>query len=338
MKRCLSLFLAIALAFTFVIPAAAASEETENAAALLYHLGLFQGTGAKEDGSPEFSLDRAPTRAEAVTMLVRLLDQEDAAKAETWTTPFTDVPDWAAPYVGFAYSQGLTNGVEPNRFGASAPVTTAQYLTFLLRALGYQDGKDFLWSSPWSFTDTLKITSGNYNAKTKLLRADVALLSAAALDAPRSGSDQTLLQYLLEDDSASTDSLVIWDYDLVSFQENYASFLFFPVKASRDTFASFKIDRVTVNGQPCETLQLTTPDAVSAYLASISYNAGGFGYIELTYDEDAAMAAATHTHTDAKGNTYPLLVFDFTYTAKQANGKTTTDSFSASYFLDEDGE
>ena len=53
---------------------------------------------------------------------------------------------------------------------------------------------------------------------------------------------------------------------------------------------------------------------------------------------DAAMAAATHTHTDAKGNTYPLLVFDFSYTAKQSNGKTTTGTFSASYFLDEDGE
>ena len=338
MKRFLALFLAIALAFALAVPAAAAKEEAEDAAALLYHLGLFQGTGSKDDGSPEFSLDRAPTRAEAVTMLVRLLDQEDAAQDGTWTTPFTDVPDWAKPYVGYAYSKGLTNGVEANRFGASTSVTTAQYLTFLLRALGYQDGKDFLWSSPWTFTDRLKITSGNYSDKTKLLRADVALLSAAALDAPRKGSDQTLLQYLLKDDSASTSTLVIWDYDLVAFQENYASFLFFPVKASKATFSSFKIDQVTINGQSCETLQLTTPDSVAAYLASISYNAGGFGYIELSYDEDAAMAAATHTHTDAKGNTYPLLVFDFSYTAKQSNGKTTTGTFSASYFLDEDGE
>jgi len=50
------------------------------------------------------------------------------------------------------------------------------------------------------------------------------------------------------------------------------------------------------------------------------------------------LITATHTHTDAKGNTYPLLVFDFSYTAKQSNGKTTTGTFSASYFLDEDGE
>lgn len=338
MKKSISILLAALLAVTLAVPAAAASEQAEDAAALLYHLGLFQGTGSKEDGSPEFSLDRAPTRAEAVTMLVRLLDQEEAAQSGTWSTPFTDVPDWAAPYVGYAYSKGLTNGVEANRFGASASVTTAQYLTFLLRALGYQDGKDFLWSSPWTFTDTLDITDGGYNSKTKLLRADVALLSAAALDAPRKGSDQTLLQFLLGDKSASTSDLVIWDYDLVAFQENYASFLFFPVKASKASFTSFKIDRVTVNGQTCETLQLTTPDAVTAYLASISYNAGGFGYIELSYDEDAAMAAATHTHTDASGNTYPLLVFEFSYTAKQPSGKTVSDSFSASYFLDEDGE
>ena len=69
MKRFLALFLAIALAFALAVPAAAAKEEAEDAAALLYHLGLFQGTGSKDDGSPEFSLDRAPTRAEAVTML-----------------------------------------------------------------------------------------------------------------------------------------------------------------------------------------------------------------------------------------------------------------------------
>lgn len=86
------------------------------------------------------------------------------------------------------------------------------------------------------------------------------------------------------------------------------------------SFTSFKLDKVTVNGLSCQTLQVTTPEEVSAYLASIGYDAGGFGYVEITYDEDKAQAAATEHYTDENGKTYPLLAFSFTYTATQADG------------------
>ena len=56
-----------------------------------------------------------------MTILVRLLGAEEAAQAQTWTTPFTDVPDWAQSYVGYAYAKGYTTGVEPTRFGSSTP-------------------------------------------------------------------------------------------------------------------------------------------------------------------------------------------------------------------------
>ena len=155
-KKLLSLFLALTLALSLAAPAwAATPEEAQDSAQLLYNLGLFQGSGTNEDGSPRFALERAPTRAEAVTILVRLLGAEEAAQAQTWTTPFTDVPDWAQSYVGYAYAKGYTTGVEPTRFGSSTPVSTAQFLTLLLRALGYEDGKDFTWSTPWTLTDQL---------------------------------------------------------------------------------------------------------------------------------------------------------------------------------------
>ena len=47
-----------------------------------------------------------------------------------------------------------------------------------------------------------------------------------------------------------------------------------------------------MNGLTGETLQVTTPEEVNAYMAAMGYNQGGFGYIELTYDEAAALAAA----------------------------------------------
>ena len=71
--------------------ASAAKSEATEAAETLYGLGLFQGTGTDAAGRPNYDLERAPTRAEAVTMLVRLLGKEDAARAGAWQTPFTDV-------------------------------------------------------------------------------------------------------------------------------------------------------------------------------------------------------------------------------------------------------
>ena len=337
-KKILALVLSCTLAFALAAPAGAAGTQAQQSAYLLYHLGLFFGEGVQEDGSPQFSLDRAPTRAEAVTMLVRLLSAEKEALAQDWDIPFTDVPHWAEPYVGYAYAHGLANGVDFTRFGSDQPTTAAHYLTFVLRALGYLDGADFTWSEPWVLSDQLGITDGSYGTGRDFLRADVALTAAKALDAPRKGQSLTLLQQLRGDNSVTTGNLVIWDHSLVSIQENFISFLFHPAKGTTNGFASFKVDQVSVNGQPCETLQVTTPEAVAAYLASISSDAGGFGYIEISYDEDAALKAATETYTDPAGHVYPLLTFTFRYTATQADGKVLTGSFSTSYYLDADGE
>lgn len=335
-KKLLSLFLALTLALSLSAPALAVSaQDAQSDAELLYNLGLFKGTGTNADGSPQFSLDRAPTRAEAVTILVRLLGKEQEALDGSWSTPFTDVPDWAVPYVGYAYRKGYTNGVEETRFGASSPVSAAQFLTFLLRSLGYADGTDFSWSSPWTLTDRLAITNGQYNAQTTtFLRADAAAVSASALYAPVKGADKTLLEQLLEAGALAGSTVVIWDYGPLLFDDDFASFLFYPVQGSPASFTSFKVDKVTVNGLACETLQVTTPQEVSAYLAALGYDVGGFGYVEISYDQAAALAAADEHYT-VGGVTYPLLKFSFTYTATQADGTTVQGSFSDSYYLDE---
>ena len=336
-KKLLSLILALTLALSLAVPAFAVTpEDAQEDAMLLYNLGLFKGSGTLADGSPKFDLDRAPTRAEAVTILVRLLGAEETATKKTISTPFTDVPNWAKPYVGYAYSKGYTNGIDATHFGASNTVSAAQFLTFLLRALGYQDGKDFTWSSPWTLTDELGISGGAYNAQTKtFLRADAASLSANTLYAKKKGSDKTLLKDLLDNGAISGSTVVIWDYDAVAFQEDYAAFLFYPVSGSPATFKSFKLDKVTVNGLSCQTLQVTTPEAVAAYLASIGHKAGGFGYVEITYDEDAALKAATEYYTAENGKKYPLIAFTFTYTATEASGKQQKGTFTDYYYFDE---
>lgn len=159
MKQWISLLLALVLSLALALPAGAAPPEQEEAAAWqLYYMGLFQGTDTDAEGFPVFSLDRSPTRAQGVTMLVRLLGQEEDALAGTWTTPFQDVPDWAAPYVGYAYEKGLTNGKSETRFDPDSTIRASEYLTFVLRALGYVSGTDFAWDSAWTLSDKLGIT------------------------------------------------------------------------------------------------------------------------------------------------------------------------------------
>lgn len=334
MKRLLPLLLALTLALSLTAPALAVSaQEAQASAELLQNLNLFRGSEA-DDGSVSFDLDRAPTRAEAVTMLVRLLGAEAEATARTWSTPFTDLPDWAKPYVGYAYAKGLTNGVGGSLFGANDPATAAQYLTFLLRALGYRDGTDFSWSSPWTLTDRLGITNGEYSAQSTFLRGDVAVLSEQALLTAKKDSGQTLLEVLAAAGAIQDSTVVIWDYGPLVFEQDFASFLFYPVKGSPAAFQSFKLDKVTVNGLGCATLQVTNAQDVAAYLASIGQEAGGFGYVEVTYDQDAALAAADETYTDASGKTYPLLAFTFTYTATQQDGTQVSGTFTDYYYID----
>lgn len=59
-KKLLSLFLALTLAVSGSAAWAATPEEARTPAQLLYNLGLFQGSGTNEDGSPRFALEQGP--------------------------------------------------------------------------------------------------------------------------------------------------------------------------------------------------------------------------------------------------------------------------------------
>lgn len=181
MKRLAAFVLSFILALSLVSPALAASDEAVHAANALYERGLFSGTGTDTNGNPIFDLDRTPTRHEAVTMLVRLLGKEKEARGKVWTTPFTDVADWARPFVGYAYANGLVNGTSATTFGGNETITASQYLTLVLRALLYESGTDFQWDRAWEFSDKIGLTNGQYGATTNFTRGDVAIISYNAL-------------------------------------------------------------------------------------------------------------------------------------------------------------
>lgn len=198
-KKLFSLLLAAAIICSMVPTAFAASNEETAAAETLYDLGLFNGTGNDVNGNPIFALDRTPTRHESVTMLVRLLGKSTEAHALTWRTPFTDVADWAKPYVGYAYANKLTSGTSPTTYSGESPTTATQYLSFVLTALGYEKGTDFQWDRAWELSDAIGLTDGRYNQNnTKFTRGDVAIISLNALSTKLNNSNTTLIEELVK--------------------------------------------------------------------------------------------------------------------------------------------
>ncbi|MBQ5355183.1 MAG: hypothetical protein IIU08_04870, partial [Clostridia bacterium] len=91
-KRLISLVAVLCVLFCALAAGAEARDtsEEETTAAALKSLGLFRGVS-----DTNFDLNRAPTRVEALVMLIRTLGKESEALGGNWTHPFTDVPSWA---------------------------------------------------------------------------------------------------------------------------------------------------------------------------------------------------------------------------------------------------
>ena len=169
----------------------------------LKEMGLFKGGDtAYGDG---LMLENAPTRIEGLIMFLRLLGEEEAALTTTDACPFVDVPEWCRSYVTYAYAKGYTRGVgadsEELYFAPYVTITAGEYMTFVLRALGYRDSgdsPDFQWDSALLRSLELGcITDGEYKllVEESFLRAQVAYVSYYALDAGMK-SGGTLLSHL----------------------------------------------------------------------------------------------------------------------------------------------
>lgn len=203
-RRILSIVLLVIFIFSCNI-VYAETPDALNSANALNRLGLFEGTGHNADGSPRFALDREPTRNEAITMLVRLLGKESEALNGDWETPFNDLTEWAKPYIGYAYANKLTDGTSATTFSGEKPVTATQFLTFVLRSLGYSSDSDFMWDKAWLLSDDIGITNGEYTAENnqRFFRSDIVEISESALVTQIKDSEQDLLDRLVKENAVS---------------------------------------------------------------------------------------------------------------------------------------
>ena len=175
-----------------LIAAPKQNSAAEEVAVALSELDLLKGT---DHG---FALEALPTRIQGLVMLIRLTGNEEAALTETEDHPFTDIQPWADPYVSFANKKQWIKGVEEGRFGANDILTEQQYVTLLLRALGYtEEAEDFQWETVEEFAANLGL-SAVLGQKEVLDRAGLVLISWDALQQPLKEKHETLAESLIK--------------------------------------------------------------------------------------------------------------------------------------------
>ena len=251
MKRKMRMVLASVLAVASLAMSAGAASY-DNCADRLSDLGLFQGTG---DG---YELDRAPTRAEAATMLVRLLGAEAEAQELEYTAPFTDLSDWQKPYVQYLYDNGLTNGATATTFEPEDTCSAQMYTTFLLRALGYSDaaGGDFAYSGAVDFGESIGLVDIANCNETNFLRDHVAAMSLTALNtAVKDDADTKLLEKLVADGAVEQATAA----DMLTFFDNYDAYVAAAAAMNDETRMDVSVDMsatVDMDGQQVMTLSM----------------------------------------------------------------------------------
>ena len=183
--------IALLLVAVLLIPAVSAyTGEQLNTADALNHLGLFLGTGTS------YELDAELTRAQGITLLVRMLGKEAEAVSLPYTAPFTDVDEWAKPYVNYAWLHSITNGVSDVRFDSEGVMTDFMFLTLTLRALGYKDSGEnatFTWDDPYALAKSVGLVDTE-NANETFKRANAVEVFWNALTADNNALANELIK------------------------------------------------------------------------------------------------------------------------------------------------
>ena len=189
----------LVMALILSVTGAYAATDYTSEADKLYALGLFRGTNTG------YELSRAPNRAESAAMLLKLLGVEEAAKKANYAHPFTDVPTWASPFVGYMFKHGMTTGIGNQKFGASNLTQANEYMTFVLKALGYTN-QDFNWQAALKFAadqgiitpaDAASLSAQTFN------RNEMVHVSYVALNAKIKATHITLAERLIDDAAIS---------------------------------------------------------------------------------------------------------------------------------------
>ena len=225
LKRVLSLGLSTAMLIGLMVTGSSAagyddvsSDHHEEAIEVLQAVGVMVG-----DESGDFNPDENVTRNEMAVVMSNLMDYNVATYSGT--SPFTDVPSWAEPYVAACWTNKITSGYSDTVYGGSDGVTTAQAALMLMKALGYfQYQSDF--SNDWQLAT---VSQGNRIAlfenvdsgvREAMTRNELAQLVLNTLKSGMVEPDDDTINVTTPDGTTVNAGKV--DYVYVSSEESYA--------------------------------------------------------------------------------------------------------------------
>ncbi|MCL2546496.1 MAG: hypothetical protein FWE06_04790 [Oscillospiraceae bacterium] len=174
-------------------------EQFSEHAHALRSLGLFRGS---HNG---FELNRPLTREEAVIFMIRFLGLEEAAVEADLPNPFDDhLPSWARPHIAYAHQRGYVRGMGgtmEGQFGFGRLISMPEFITLVLRTLGYTEEQDgFRWTTAPDFATEIELFT--YAEMTEFrnpfMRDHVAYLGFYLLFGELRDEDITVLDRLIE--------------------------------------------------------------------------------------------------------------------------------------------
>ena len=188
LKRALSLAVSTVMLMGMMVVGSGAagyddvsSEHNQEAIDVLQAIGVMVGDGEN------FNPDQNVTREEMAVIMCQLLDY--TVSSYQGLTRFTDVSDWARPYVEACYTNGIIAGYSDTQFGGADPVTTGQAGLMMLKALEYfQYQGDFDNNGGWILATIRQAADidlyDGIDAETEqpLTRNDIAQLALNTLE------------------------------------------------------------------------------------------------------------------------------------------------------------
>ena len=186
LKKVLAMVLAFACTFSMfagakVFEDVPAGSDYSEAITMLSDLGVIQG---KDDGKyhPEDTI----TRVEACAMIARLMTGDPKASQYVGAQSFSDVQkgSWKDSAIGYCYINGIVIGVGGNKFEPDRAITDAEFVTMVVRAMGYETA-DMKQNYPFSYMSNAQavglLDGTNMVASTDALRGEDAQVIYNAL-------------------------------------------------------------------------------------------------------------------------------------------------------------
>ena len=223
LKRALSLALASVMVMGLAVVGSNASyvdvtsKQNQEAIEVLQKVGIMVG-----DENGKFNPEAKVTRNEMAVIMANLMDYR--VSNYKGTSPFTDVPAWAEPYVAACFTNGIVSGYDAKTFGGNDSVATSQAALMLMKALGYfQYQSDF--ADDWQLST---IKQGNKidlfddvasNVKEAMTRNDVAQLVLNALKSGTVEADDDTIKVVTGDTKVEAGKV---KYNYITSGKDYA--------------------------------------------------------------------------------------------------------------------